>query len=71
MSLLDYPKLSNWYKRCKSLPGFLENQEGARHLSNELSRLIKEPLWFEESDNISIFELGRNFSSKNLLRDLK
>lgn len=44
-NLKDYPKLYQWHERCRSLPGFLENQKGAKFLAKEISLLVNEILW--------------------------
>ncbi|XP_037039433.1 glutathione S-transferase 1-1-like [Bradysia coprophila] len=41
----QFPKLNDWYNRCKSLPGFHENEEGSQLLADKLRGLLEEPLW--------------------------
>jgi glutathione S-transferase len=42
----EYPRLNYWYERCRPLPGFTENHEGARKLAEKMSKLLDpEPLW--------------------------
>ena len=41
----DYPRLNKWYERCKVLPGFQENHEGAKKLADKMAKMIDEPLW--------------------------
>ena len=43
----DYKRLNKWYERCTALPGFKENQEGAKKLADKMARMIDEPLWME------------------------
>lgn len=45
MSFDKLPKLNDWYNRLKELPGFSENEEGARLLAEKLASLLEEPLW--------------------------
>ena len=41
----NYPRLNKWYERCKPLPGFQENHEGAKKLADKMAKMIDEPLW--------------------------
>ena len=41
----NYPRLNKWYERCKTLPGFEENHEGAKKLADKMAKMIDEPLW--------------------------
>jgi len=41
----EFPMLNGWYDRCRQLPGFLENQEGAQALADKLKKNLDEPLW--------------------------
>jgi len=45
VDLAKYPNLNNWYSRCRTFPGFAENEEGAEALAEKVSKLIEEPLW--------------------------
>ncbi|KAG5676005.1 hypothetical protein PVAND_005860 [Polypedilum vanderplanki] len=40
-----YPKLNDWYERCRCISGFTENEEGAKMLAEKLAKLLDEPLW--------------------------
>jgi glutathione S-transferase len=41
----NYPKINEWYERCRSLPGFDDNEKGAKMMSAKLTELLDEPLW--------------------------
>lgn len=43
--LSDYPKLNAWYERCRTVPGFSENEQGAKMLADKLTKALDEPLW--------------------------
>lgn len=45
VSFVEFPRLTDWYNRCKAFPGFPENQEGAQALADKLTKLLDEPLW--------------------------
>ncbi|KAJ6634891.1 Glutathione S-transferase 1-1 [Pseudolycoriella hygida] len=45
VSFDKFPKLNDWYNRCKELPGFDENEEGSQLLADKLAGLLEEPLW--------------------------
>ncbi|KAG5676003.1 hypothetical protein PVAND_005858 [Polypedilum vanderplanki] len=45
VNLKEFPKLNDWFDRCKSLPGFAENNEGSQILAEKLTKLLEEPLW--------------------------
>jgi len=45
VDLAKYPNLNNWYSRCRTFPGFAENEEGAEALAEKVSKLLEEPLW--------------------------
>lgn len=38
-----YPNLSAWYERCSSLPGFAENEKGAKMLAGFIKSKMTEP----------------------------
>lgn len=44
-NFLDYPKLNDWFNRCKAFPGFAENMEGAQRLSDQMLKVLEEPIW--------------------------
>jgi glutathione S-transferase len=39
----NYPNLTAWYERCSALPGFAENEEGAKMLAGYISSKLTEP----------------------------
>jgi glutathione S-transferase len=39
----NYPNLSAWYERCSGLPGFAENEEGAKMLAGFITSKLTEP----------------------------
>lgn len=36
----DYPEIERWYEQCRELPGFDENEEGAKVTDNFLLKSI-------------------------------
>lgn len=46
MKLDAYPNVQDWYKRCHTLPGFNENQEGAKVMAEWFkAKLTEELTW--------------------------
>lgn len=43
VDLSDLPNITAWLERCKSLPGFEENEEGASMFGNGLKSKLEEP----------------------------
>lgn len=39
----NYPNIATWYERCSSLPGFSENEDGAKMLATFLKSKLTEP----------------------------
>jgi glutathione S-transferase len=39
----NYPNLAAWYERCASLPGFTENEDGAKMFATFLKSKLTEP----------------------------
>lgn len=39
----NYPNLAAWYERCSSLPGFDENEKGAKMLASIVKSKVTEP----------------------------
>ncbi|XP_060805433.1 glutathione S-transferase 1-like [Amyelois transitella] len=40
--LTNYPNIQRWYKNCASLPGFDENQEGAKQFGDAVKKNLKQ-----------------------------
>lgn len=46
LSLDSFPNVQDWHKRCHTLPGFDENQEGAKQMAEIIkSKLTEELIW--------------------------
>lgn len=46
MKLDSFPNVQAWYKNCHALPGFEENQEGAKQMAEWVkSKLTEELTW--------------------------
>ncbi|XP_053673081.1 glutathione S-transferase 1-1-like [Anopheles nili] len=43
VSFDPYPNVSGWYERCKDLPGFEENSEGASFIAGAVKSKLEEP----------------------------
>lgn len=41
--ITNYPNLTAWYERCAALPGFAENEKGAKMLASAVKSKITEP----------------------------
>jgi hypothetical protein len=41
--LKKFVNLSAWYERCKQLPGYAENDEGAKMLGDAIKEKLTEP----------------------------
>ena len=39
----NYPNISAWYERCAALPGFAENEKGAKMLASAIKSVLTEP----------------------------
>lgn len=39
----NYPNIATWYERCSSLPGFTENEDGAKMFATFLKSKLTEP----------------------------
>lgn len=44
-NLNQFPKLKDWFERCKKLPGFDENLEGSQALAESVRNNLEEKLW--------------------------
>jgi glutathione S-transferase len=43
LDVSNYPNVTAWYERCASLPGFGENEEGAKLLASFVKSQLSEP----------------------------
>lgn len=43
LDVSEYPNLSAWYERCASLPGFSENEKGAKMFAGFIKSRLTEP----------------------------
>lgn len=43
MDISAYPNVSAWYERCASLPGFSENEKGAKMFASFIKSKLTEP----------------------------
>lgn len=43
LDIANYPNLTAWYERCSSLPGFSENEKGAKMFATFLKSKLTEP----------------------------
>ena len=43
LEVANYPNLAVWYERCAELPGFAENEEGAKMLAALINGKLTEP----------------------------
>jgi glutathione S-transferase len=43
LDIADYPNIAGWYERCSSLPGFAENEKGAKMFGAMLKSKLTEP----------------------------
>lgn len=43
LDITDYPNLTSWYERCSSLPGFAENEKGAKMFAAYIKSMLTEP----------------------------
>lgn len=39
----SYPNITAWYERCSGLPGFAENEQGAKALASSVKSILTEP----------------------------
>lgn len=43
MDIANYPNITAWYERCAGLPGFSENEKGAKMFASFLKSKLTEP----------------------------
>jgi glutathione S-transferase len=43
LDIVNYPNLAAWYERCSSLPGYAENEKGAKMFADHLKSKLSEP----------------------------
>lgn len=43
LDIANYPNLTSWYERCSSLPGFAENEKGAKMFAAYIKNILTEP----------------------------
>lgn len=43
LDIASYPNFTAWYERCASLPGFAENEKGAKMFASHLKSKLTEP----------------------------
>lgn len=43
LDISNYPNIAAWYERCSSLPGFSENEEGAKMFAGFVKSKLTEP----------------------------
>jgi glutathione S-transferase len=43
LNIANYPNLSAWYERCSALPGYAQNEEGAKMLASFIRKKLTEP----------------------------
>jgi glutathione S-transferase len=43
LDIANYPNISAWYERCSALPGFAENEKGAKMFATYLKSKLTEP----------------------------
>jgi glutathione S-transferase len=43
LDISEYPNIAGWYERCSSLPGFADNEKGAKMFGLMLKSKLTEP----------------------------
>lgn len=43
LDITNYPNITAWYERCAALPGFEENEKGAKILGSIIKSALTEP----------------------------
>lgn len=44
LDVSNYPNIAAWYERCSALPGYAENEKGAKMFATFLKSKLTEPL---------------------------
>jgi glutathione S-transferase len=44
IDISDYPNIAAWYEKCADLPGFEENERGAKLFAEYLKSKLTEPI---------------------------